>query len=186
MRSLALLSLSLVLGCSRGGLPLDGGADDLAVAGDGAQSIADSSQPLGDLADFAATLDGIWLIGWSGGLNHYSWVRFQGSAFQGTFELLDPKGNAGWTAYFPCQGPGTWMITQAIDSIALMPAAACPMSMQFIPLHFRDFYAPGAYPPGAVLGAHIDAPAMPGQSLDGYKFPDAQCDAAFTSCMLPM
>src|SRR2546425_5048792 len=100
MRALA-LPLIAFAGCSTQTLTTDGGADaahpaaDLASAGDAAASAdlatADLAMPAGaDLAganSFPDALPGIWLIGWSGGLEHYSWARFHGG---GAVDVLPP------------------------------------------------------------------------------------------------
>jgi hypothetical protein len=192
----------LVAGCGGNGLPGDGGAGDRSLFPDASAAPdlagadlagADLSTTAPDLAgavDFAgadlaasipANLDGIWLIGWSGGLNHYSWLRFTSMGFGfGTVEILDPMGNAAWTPYF-CSGKGTFGITQAPDTIAIMGTCA-----NMYILHWTDFYPPGLFPQGAILASHLnDLSSGNPMVLDGWKFDANQCDANFTMCTLP-
>src|SRR5437867_701519 len=134
-RTAAVVLLLGISACNQSGLSTDGGtlADrgvpiDQALAGDlsdGAQpdlaaGAEDLAPPPADLSSSDATrcppyLNGIWLIGWSGGLDHFSWARFTCTFLGGgTVDFLDPMGNAAWTPYFGCQGQGQWMITQAL------------------------------------------------------------------------
>ena len=195
------IPLALAAGCGDSGLPADGGAADHAALPDGSSprdlagadlAGADLSAAPADLsaaadlagADLAASipadLDGIWLIGWSGGLEHYSWLRFQSTGFGfGDVTILDPMGNGSWTPYF-CAGKGTFGITQQLDTIQI--TAACG---QMYILHWTDFYPPGPFPQGAILASHVDDLTANMMTLDGWKFDAAQCDVNFTMCTLP-
>jgi hypothetical protein len=193
--------LLLVAGCGETGLPSDGGAADRSLPPDAsaARDLAgadllglDLATPTGDLAsavdlasaDFSASIpadiDGIWLIGWSGGLEHYSWLRFTSSGFGfGTVEILDPMGNAAWAPYF-CSGKGSFGMTQQPGTIGIMGACS-----KLYVLHWIDFYPPGAFPQGAILASHVDDLTGNMMTLDGWKFGANQCDASFTMCTLP-
>src|SRR5579864_8044777 len=124
MRRAGWLAVALLAACDAGATAtFDGGGDaqqgaDLAGADLAGADLAGADLAGVDLAgvDLAAPLDGgpatfpdalpgIWLIGWSGGLNHYSWVKFSsngGAVPGGAAQFLQPMGNSAWTAYWPC------------------------------------------------------------------------------------
>jgi hypothetical protein len=201
MRSATLaLSCVVIAACggavSGGGATPDAGSADAAVdhasAGDDAAhadaSPGSDAAPPGDgggspfdAGDFFSALAGIWLVGWSGGLNHYSWVRFDGSA-AGTADY-DPGGaeilsNA---PYWSCSGQGSYTVTQKPNTVLLTFPAAC--NLPALVLTFDSFYSQGI-PPKATLGAHVSTDP-PNQPLDGFKFPPSQCDANMTTCQAP-
>lgn len=124
-------------------------------------------------------LDGIWLVGWSGGLNHYSWVRFDAD---GTAHVLDGSAIGTNAPYWPCSGTGSWLFAQKPETVFLTLPAGCATPGES--LTFSSFKAPeGGFPKGAVLGATLEASATP--SLEAWKFAGGQCNAAFTVCEDP-
>lgn len=155
--------------------PSDGSA-----GGEGGPVDAGGDAPSVDAGDFFSALPGIWLVGWSGGLNHYSWVRFDAGGasadyLPGGAEILS---NA---PYWSCSGQGTYTITQKPNTVMLMFPAACNLAP--LVLTFDSFYTAGI-PPKATLGAHVSTDP-PNQPLDGFKYPASQCDAAMTTCTSP-
>lgn len=123
---------------------------------------------------------GIWLIGWSGGLNHYSWVRLN-SDFSADF--LDGAGMLGNAPWWPCSGKGSWQFTAKISTFSVSLPAACGSKMEIYSLD--NMKAPVSYPKGALYSASAENNVTM-QILEAYKFPAAQCNASMTSCTDPL
>ncbi len=211
-----ILGVLVLLGCSesRPTLPTDtmaggdraGGGDrstavDLARAdrrvvdaavvdarrGEGTKPSFDKSGPIDvSMPQFPALMEGTWLIGWSGGMNHYSWVRLSGATGSGTAEFLAGDTLTVNTPYWACSGKGTWMMTAKPYTIGLYFPSSCTLG--FWSATFSSFQVPGGYPKGAVLSASVQPLATPPPALaiEGYKFPPSQCDAAMTTCTDPL
>lgn len=125
----------------------------------------------------AALFEGVWLIGWSGGLDHFSWVKFTSvTETTGTYELLDPIGVT-TTPFYPCEGSGTFTIHLGTAVVTLNLPAACNMPKSS--LDFLTLADAAGYPPHATKTAQIQSM---GQTLEGYLHPSSFCDAAFTAC----
>jgi hypothetical protein len=125
-------------------------------------------------------LEGIWLVGWSGGLEHYSWVRFDAD---GTAHVLDGSAIGTNAPYWPCNGAGSWLWALKPDTVFLTLPAGCATAAEA--LTFTGFKAPqGGFPKNAVLGVAIEGAAS-GQPLEGWQFPSSQCSADFTTCQDP-
>jgi len=150
---------------------LAGGGGDLALGGD--LSLA------GDLAATHYPPDGIWLIGWSGGLNHYSWVRF--TAATSTIDLLRPTGNSAWTAYWDCAGSGSFYLAAKPNTVQMLLPAGCPTTQDVLTFTMQ----PTLMMPMEIYSTTIDE-NPPTTPLDGHQFAGTQCDPGFTSCTLPM
>lgn len=139
---------------------------------------------------FPYTLDGIWLVGWIGGLNRFSWVKFQAtSPSSGKAWILDGKGLSGGTVpYWNCSGATTWNITSKPGTLQLqMPDANCN-GYKSSSYTFSGIKAMTAsYPKGATHQATVTAyqGSTPAQ-ISGYKFPASQCDAAMAKCIDPL
>ena len=135
---------------------------------------------------FPDYLPGNWLIGWSGGYDHFSWVRLEG-AMQGRADFLSVASTrGGYTPYFGCSGEGTWAWTQKPNTIQLVFPAGCPAQPPGVALSytFGPVTAAANFPKGAVLSTTFEG--APGtQELLGFKFADIDCNAAFTSCVDP-
>ena len=146
----------------------------------------DLALPAGDLAqgDFFADLSGIWLIGWSGGLNHYTWVRFDvANPNGGRADFLPPMGNGAWIGFWPsCSGQGQWALAARPSTVTLMFPAMCNLPNQSITWKSIGPVL-GGWPPTALRQAIMDG-VLPAPQ-DGWKFPPQQCDAPFTKCTLP-
>ena len=124
--------------------------------------------------------DGFWLIGWSGGLDHYSWVRFTfQTSTTGTFTLLDAAG-VSLTPFYPCEGSGPFTVSLGTGVVVLELPAACDTPEAY--LDFVSFADPGGFPPHAIKAAEI---LTLGQTISGYQHDAAFCDAAFTMCGAP-
>ena len=137
------------------------------------------------VSKFAGLLDeGIWLIGWGGGLDHFSWVRFNfQTPTQGTFDLLDLVGPA-YTRYFFCEGLGMFTADPPASKVMLQMPMGCDMGgmPQTETLTFESFYTSG-FPPQANLGASVVTQNM--QYLNGFRYPSSICNAGFTMCADP-
>lgn len=121
--------------------------------------------------------DGVWLIGWSGGLDHYSWVKFVfQTATTGTFTLLDPMGVT-LTSYYMCEGSGAFSTDLGTGVVTLELPAACGMAKSI--LDFESFFSPGGFPPHATMGANIKTM---GQYIQGFQHDAGFCDQNFTAC----
>jgi cysteine-rich repeat protein len=142
---------------------------------------------------FNELVSGTWLIGWYGGVNHFSWLRVSNAttvAGDGRVRILStPNLPADVTApYWNCNGDSTWGLTQRPAALDLNPV---PVGCAREVLHF-DTIMPTSSRGRAFLEARItswrfaDGGADEGtQSLIGFKYPDDMCNAAFTSCSAP-
>jgi hypothetical protein len=139
-----------------------------------------------NIATFNNQMNGIWLIGWMGDMNHYSWVRIRSdspSSWGGTADFLAGNDLTINFPYWPCSGQGQWMVPEKPRSILFNFPASCPSSIE-AEYTFDPIHAPGSYPKGAILAATV-TPLSGSLTLEGYKFPDTQCNAGMTSCVDP-
>lgn len=157
---------------TRDGLATDTLAQDVAVSDLG--------------ASFATSVAGIWLIGWSGGMNHYSWVRFTPtSASSGDAEINDGAALAINGPFWPCNGKGSYDLVAQPRSIQLhFPSSLCN-GMKSSVLTFSSFTAASGYPPGALDSASVTISSSAGSPVEAYRFPSTQCDASMTTCTDP-
>jgi hypothetical protein len=122
---------------------------------------------------------GTWLIGWAGGMNHYSWVRIEPDSVA---RFLDGAGLSVNAPFWNCNGVGNWHMAAKPETIALYFPAGCDPAFQ--PLTFSNMGPASGYPKGAILYASVEI--SPTQFVEAYKFPFAQCDAAMTTCTDPL
>jgi hypothetical protein len=137
------------------------------------------------IAEFADLLSGTWLIGWSGGQDHYSWLRLRGdsAAWSGVAQFLADDDLALNDPYWECSGQGRWMITERPNTIGVTLPDDCP-DKKTVALTFYRFSDPPSSPKGVMLQASIEVASAP-PNIEGFKFPDGQCDATMTSCANP-
>lgn len=125
-------------------------------------------------------LEGIWLVGWSGGMEHYSWVRFNADFTADILAGTDLPTNA---PIWNCSGKGSWLFSAKLYNVSLTLPAPCEPGL--FDLTFEKLLAPETtYMKGAILRAHITKPPLD-TPLEGFKFPDTQCDTAMTACTSP-
>lgn len=144
-----------------------------------------AAAPAPSSSNFPDLVPGLWLIGWSGGLDHLSWVRFTGSGV-GYFRSQASRAK-GMTPYFRCTGQGSWLIAAKPRTIFVsFPGNCPPESLQGV----AQSYTFGAVHPTptfmkkALLQVDFDVePSQP--PLLGLKFPDDTCDATLTQCADP-
>ena len=166
--------LLALAGCSHDALPRAADAELASAPVD--QGGPDAPLP------FPVPLEGIWLVGWTGHVNHYSWVRFTvAGRVQGRADFLSGKDLPINGPFWSCDGQGDWTITQKADTVQLRFPAACKLADAAFT--FSGFAPAGAYPLGAILDATVSGQ---GGSYQGFKFPPAQCDAAMTICTNPL
>lgn len=122
---------------------------------------------------------GVWLIGWGGGLNHYSWVRFEAN---GALTVLDGAGMNANAPYYPCNGGGTWVFGAEPEVVHLQLPPECPASR----LRFGPWMGDPSWPEGATQAVNITDTFQEDFPLTGYRFGDAQCDEAMTDCGDPL
>ncbi|GMV16439.1 MAG: hypothetical protein HS104_18965 [Polyangiaceae bacterium] len=125
-------------------------------------------------------LEGIWLVGWSGGMNHYSWVRFNADFSADVLDGADLPANG---PLWPCSGKGSWLFSAMLWNVHLTLPAGCS-SMIAADLTFESLKAASGYAKGAILEANVTQPPN-GTPLEAYKFAASQCDAAMSSCKSP-
>jgi hypothetical protein len=201
--SAAVVAMVLVmLGCgSRQVTGGDTGVDitvtaDLAAADFAADSVGPDSATL-DLGSadmnrgFPAVLEGVWLIGWSGGMNHFSWVRFSKMATPSMTKkdawVLAGTGIISNLPQWDCSGKASYWMGAAASTIYLdIPATSCATGVATSKGYvFSDFNTSGAgAPKDVILSAKVKVQATL-QTLEGYKYPDTWCDATMTSCKKP-
>jgi len=165
-------------GSSGGASGVDGGAGAGGRAGSdaGAQSFPD------------VLYQGVWFVGWSGGLDHYSWVKFSPSspgATNGTWAVIDST-CLPCTPYFQCEGNnGLFSATSATRTLVMQYPLACsdsgaPGSETWT---VQRILAPAGGPPGAELQLILDVSGRAG--IAAYRYSASHCDAGFTSCPGP-
>jgi hypothetical protein len=123
-------------------------------------------------------LEGIWLIGWGGGANHYSWVRIEPDF---TLTVNDGAPLASNLPFYGCNGAGTWNPAAKPETVFLLLPAPCDPSV----LTFTAWSGTPAWPPGSLQAASVETnpPSVP---LMAYRFSLAQCDATMSSCSDPL
>jgi hypothetical protein len=148
----------------------------------------DAIVPSDGSTGFPQALDGIWLVGWIGGLNRFSWVRFSVTSKTGGTAIINKGALTGGTVpYWSCSGSTTWNITSKPNTIQLhYPSATCTgmKSESFTFTSISPFS--GSYPKGAQFKAAIQASGSTPATVSGYKFPLSQCDATLTTCKDPL
>jgi hypothetical protein len=161
----------------------DAGPTDAAFDGD---SFA-CPPPLSSGGTFPDVLrQGIWLIGWSGGLDHYSWLRFNFITDGGLNGLLQVKNAGPNNQFFPCEGnDGLFSVNPSDYSVVLqMPQSCADSGYIDTTIKFPLCYRPGGNPKNSLLHATFAQSKAP-MNVDGYMFPLDYCGASFTSCPSP-
>jgi hypothetical protein len=139
---------------------------------------------------FPAVLEGVWLVGWSGGMNHYSWIRFSAFVSYGKkseARVLVGKEILSNTPYFGCGGQITWWMGAAARTAYLdFPSTSCdPSGIATVGYVFSEVTPPdGSSPPGTLLKATLKEQATL-KAISGFKLPADTCDAAMTTCKSP-
>ncbi|MBW2733745.1 MAG: hypothetical protein JRH20_15260 [Deltaproteobacteria bacterium] len=137
---------------------------------------------------FPQVLEGVWLVGWVGGLNRFSWVRFTlTSATGGSAEILAGTFSLGTVPYWGCSGVGSWNVTSEAQTIQLhYPSSECTgmRSEDFTFISIASVTED--YPRGAQLAATIEADSSSPSTISGYKFPLSQCAPDMSGCMDPL
>jgi hypothetical protein len=132
-------------------------------------------------AEFIELLSGTWLIGWSGNLDHYSWIRFgSGSAME---ILGDPGGPTSVTPLWSCSGSGAWNLLAVASRVRLTLPSGCGTSANET-LDFVSTQEPSTPFTGALLRANVQRISS-GDTLQAYKYSDTQCDGGMTACISP-
>ena len=150
-------------------------------------SAVDVPAEIGTGTSFIDQMDGIWLVGWMGDMNHFSWVRIRvvsPGLGAGTADFLAGDDLAINSPYWQCSGLGKFLSSEKPNSILFTFPTSCPSSIQR-EYTFDRFREPGTYPKGAILSATV-TPLSGGSALQGYKFPDTQCSADMTTCSDPL
>lgn len=129
----------------------------------------------------AGTLLGLWLIGWSGGLHHFSWVRFES---EHVARFGDGAGLSTNLPLWPCAGAGEWAFSAQPDSVLLELPPGCGDAGAPLLVRFVEFVGRPAWPKGALLEARVELEGEPGP-LTAYKLPASVCDVSLASCSDP-
>jgi len=154
------------------------------------QVLRDSSADV-DLS-FPAVLEGVWLVGWSDKMHHYSWVRFARMAtplppsVRVDAWILAGDDIVANVPLWRCSGKAAYWMGAAGNTIYLdFPSSSCLSSGSMTGGYvFTDISAPSSGPGGAILSATVTTQATL-EKMKGFKFPSGWCDAAMTSCTSP-
>jgi hypothetical protein len=136
----------------------------------------------GGAGDFPQTLGiGLWLVGWSGGLDHFSWMRFSFfDQLSGSFDMIDAECGS-CTPLYPCEGSGSFTADPVTRQLTLsLPVDCSDTSM----LEFGAFAAPSGFYPAAILEAPVTEVGTANQ-LVAAQFGEVHCDPTFTMCPSP-
>jgi len=137
---------------------------------------------------FPQLLEGVWLVGWQGGVNRFSWIRFSmTSAMGGEAEINAGTLLGGGTVpYWNCSGAASWSATAKPNTLQLhYPSAECT-GMRSETFTFTNIASTEGYPMGALLVATIEPLTTSPSVISGYKFPPDQCTADLSSCTDPL
>jgi hypothetical protein len=133
----------------------------------------------------ARLYDGVWLVGWSGDLLHYSWVRFiPGGDGMGGSWATAPAMCKGCTTFIHATGGGNGCdgtFSVALPSsviLGLAPGCVFGTGSSIAEWDFSSF-APSDRP-GAIERASIRSIAP--TTIEGYRYPASHCGAALSSC----
>ncbi|HWP09370.1 MAG TPA: hypothetical protein VNN72_26695 [Polyangiaceae bacterium] len=128
---------------------------------------------------------GDWLIGWSGGLNHYSWFRFtpgSGTPNQGTVRTV-PVTCAGCEALDCAADGGTYEIVD--EEVTLAFPDSCSLSFRLGQLASPSEPSVGGGEEASV-SARVYTGVELGPSYEAVLYsPGVACDADFTTCSFP-
>jgi hypothetical protein len=132
---------------------------------------------------------GDWLIGWSGGLEHYSWFRFTpGSTdpHQGTVRTL-PATCVACDALSCAFEPGEGTYEVVVDEVNIMLPGPCPPSFRLTNLSSPADSVGGPWSgTAAIVSAQVVAGVDPSPAFQALLFaPGVGCDEDFTTCSFP-
>jgi hypothetical protein len=168
-------------GSATGGSIADGGIN---TAPDATGLILDTrSADLPSYSDFYALMTGTWLVGWSGGSRHYSWVRLSGSP-SWKAEFLSGDDLPSNSPFWPCNGQGTWFPPESPWAIMLRLPSSCSSSLQTL---FMFKGLPDSLPlrSGATFGMISPSAISTQPTTEWWKYPDDQCNGTMSSCTSP-
>ncbi len=125
-------------------------------------------------------LEGLWLVGWSGGANHFSWIRIDPG---GKAVINDGKNLNANIPFWDCNGAATWFLSAKIETLGInMPSGCNP---GFTTLTFDSWVGKPAYPKDCLLLANVSEPVS-SLPLLACRFPSSYCDAAMKTCKDPL
>jgi len=134
---------------------------------------------------------GVWVIGWSGGLDHYSWLRFNFEAPEfGTFEVIDAECPSCDT-YYGCEGSGYFWVAGNTAWLQFPEECTAQTGRSHSFLEFGPLLPPSGFFPSAIQEASVtetmwDEDGNPNSSdLNTARFRASHCDPAFASCGSP-
>lgn len=151
---------------------------------DAPDAIEDDVPPPPNLLD---ELDGVWLIGWGGGLDHFDWFRFgplDASGGGGTVIWAAPEDEGTLTSWIGCKGTTSWTMANKIDTIVIALPQGCGDTNDSITLSFEFPLQPGTWPTSAILRASVQE-LLDGSANAGYKYPSDWCTPDLSSCTYP-
>lgn len=129
---------------------------------------------------FPEYLPGTWLVGWSGGLDHFSWVRLVGSWPGKAIFRSKVSDRAGVTPYFGCDGEGAYTLTQKPFTVQLEFPPGCAWTGEHV-MTMGTVTQGSNFLTGAELS--VSAQSLPsGNSLMAFRYPEGFCDATLTTC----
>lgn len=155
-----------------------GGAMTTSSSSSSSSTSASSSGAGGSPPDLLTELAaGPWMFGWAGGLDHFSWVRFNFvNATQGSVDVLDAECPS-CTGYWGCEGQGLFSADPAHQSLILQLPQGC--NNEGHDLVVQALKPPGGFPMSATLEASL---TDDGNAISGYQYPKTFCDATFKMC----
>jgi hypothetical protein len=126
--------------------------------------------------------DAAWLCGWTGGLDHFSWLIFQpgSTRFSGTLTVLDAECPT-CIGYWGCEATGSFFLPAVFGSIALRDLTGCPEPTEGLTV--TEVCLPR---PGDPVGAEATMTVVRGTAtIQCVRFALSRCDAALTTCGSP-
>jgi hypothetical protein len=137
--------------------------------------------------DLPGVLDeGVWLVGWSGGTDHYSWLEFspdEADGVEGSLAVLESDCGICSGFLFGCAGTdGRYSVDLDTSEISMLFPAAC--SLDPTVWEFQSvLLSPTDYPGDSLLRWTFSVDGV--NSYAAHLYPREQCDSAFTSCTWP-
>jgi len=175
-------------------VPLDAGEDASQDGGDAAADVeetgdteVDAAEPDGGLEQpFPDILrEGVWLIGWHGGLEHFSWVRFDFvDMTRGSIEVRDPRVEINMP-FFACEGTGLFT-AETLQRELVLQAPQCEGEVASGRYSWgAQSQTPPEFMTSAILAVNISDLDNDGPGSTAYLFPLDFCEEDFSACRDP-
>ncbi|MEZ4294686.1 MAG: hypothetical protein R3B70_06895 [Polyangiaceae bacterium] len=156
-----------------------GGAGGMFTGGAGGTTTGTTTGPSNEFPGILA--QGPWLFGWAGGLDHFSWLRFDfANETQGALRVLGSECGSCIPLY-ECKGTGLFSADPVTNELILqLPSGCNNESHTFI---VGPFTPASGFPPSALLSSMVTGDQ--GEMLGLFQYPSGACSPDFSTCQDP-